>query len=147
MNLLFGGVDIRSKAANVGLMLLRVYAGLSLAFAHGIGKVPPSERFIAGVANLGFPMPSLFAWAAGCSELLGGVFLAIGFMTRPAAFFVAFTMGVAGLITHAADPYGRKEKAFLYMFIAIVYLLVGAGRYAVDGFIKRQEEIVNEDSW
>ena len=104
MNLLFGGVDIRSKAANVGLMLLRVYAGLSLAFAHGIGKIPPSERFITGVANLGFPMPSLFAWAAGCSELLGGVFLAAGFMTRPAAFFVAFTMGVAGLITHAADP-------------------------------------------
>ena len=147
MNLLFGGVDIRSKAANVGLLLLRVYAGLSLAFAHGIGKIPPSERFIAGVANLGFPMPSLFAWAAGCSDLLGGMFLAIGFMTRPAAFFVAFTMGVAGLITHAADPFGRKEKAFLYLFVAIVYMLVGAGRYAVDGFIKRQEEIVNEDSW
>lgn len=147
MNLLFGGVDIGSKAANVGLMLLRVYAGLSLAFAHGIGKIPPSEGFIAGVTKMGFPAPSLFAWAAGCSELLGGVFLAAGFMTRPAALFVAFTMGVAGLITHAADPFGRKEKAFLYMFVAIVYLLVGAGRYAVDGFIKRQEEIVNEDSW
>ena len=147
MNLLFGGVDIRSKAANVGLMLLRVYAGLSLAFAHGIGKIPPSEGFIAGVTKMGFFAPSLFAWAAGCSELLGGVFLAAGFMTRPAALFVALTMGVAGLITHAADPFGRKEKAFLYMFVAIVYMLVGAGRYAVDGFIKRQEEIVNEDSW
>ena len=33
------------------------------------------------------------------------------------------------------------------MFVAIMYLLVGAGRYAIDGFIKRQEEIVNEDSW
>ncbi len=147
MNLLFGGIDIRSKAANVGLMLLRVFTGLSLAFGHGIGKIPPSERFISGVTNMGFPIPVLFAWAAGCSELFGGVFLAAGFMTRPAAFFVAFTMAVAGLITHAADPYGRKEKAFLFMFVAIMYLLVGAGRYAIDGFIKRQEEIVNEDSW
>lgn len=147
MGILFGGVEIRSKAANLGLVLLRVYTGLSLALAHGIGKIPPSEKFITNVTNMGFPLPALFAWAAGCAELFGGVFLAAGFMTRPAAFFVACTMAVAGLITHAADPFGRKEKAFMYLFIAILYMLVGAGRYAIDGFIKRQDEIVNQDSW
>jgi putative oxidoreductase len=146
MGFLFGGVDIRPKAGNVGLMLLRIYTGLSLAFAHGVGKVPPSEGFVGGVTKLGFPMPALFAWAAGSAELFGGVFLAAGFMTRPAAFFVAFTMLVAGLIQHAADPFGRKEKAFLFLFIAILYMLIGAGRYSVDGVIKRQDEM-NEDSW
>jgi len=147
MGFLFGGVDIRSKAANVGLMLLRVFAGASMALAHGLGKIPPSERFIEGVTKLGFPMPAFFAWAAGGSEALGGIFLAAGFMTRPAAFFVAATMGVAGLITHAADPFGRKEKALLYLFIAVMYMLVGAGKYSIDGFIKRQDEIANKDSW
>ena len=107
MNLLFGGVGIRSTFGNIGLLILRAFTGLSLAFAHGIGKIPPSERFIEGVSKLGFPLPALFAWAAGSSELLGGVFLAAGFMTRPAAFFVAFTMGVAAFIRHASDPYSN----------------------------------------
>lgn len=144
MNLIFGGVGIRSTAGNIGLLILRVFAGLGLAFAHGIGKVPPSERFIAGVVKLGFPLPTLFAWAAGASELLGGVFLAAGFMTRPAAFFVACTMATAAFIRHAADPFGGKEKALLYLCIAIFYFLVGAGRFSIDGFIRKQDDILDE---
>jgi putative oxidoreductase len=144
MNLIFGGVGIRSTAGNIGLLILRVFAGLGLAFAHGIGKVPPSERFIAGVVKLGFPLPTLFAWAAGASELLGGVFLAAGFMTRPAAFFVACTMATAAFIRHAADPFGGKEKALLYLCIAIFYFFVGAGRFSIDGFIRKQDDILDE---
>ena len=144
MNLLFGGVGIRSTGGNIGLLILRVFSGLSLAFAHGIGKIPPSERFIEGVGKLGFPMPTVFAWAAGSSELLGGVFLAAGFMTRPAAFFVAFTMLVAAFLQLAADPFSRKEKALLFMCVAIFYFFVGAGRYSVDGFIRKQDDILDE---
>lgn len=147
MSLLFGGADIQSKAANVGLAALRIFTGLAMSLAHGIGKLPPSERFIEAVGRQGFPLPALFAWAAGCSEAIGGVFLAAGFMTRISAFFVAFTMAVAGLVAHAADPFGRKEKALMYLFIALMYMLVGAGRYSIDGLIKRQDEIVNKDSW
>lgn len=147
MSLLFGGVGIQSKAANVGLFLLRVFTGLSMALAHGIGKIPPSERFVEGVARNGFPLPALFAWLAGSAELFGGVFLAAGFMTRVSAFFVACTMLVAGFVAHAADPFGRKEKALLFLFIAVMYMLVGAGRYSLDHLIKRQDEIVNQDSW
>lgn len=144
MNLLFGGVGIRSTGGNIGLLILRVFSGLSLAFAHGIRKIPPSERFIEGVGKLGFPMPTVFAWAAGSSELLGGVFLAAGFMTRPAAFFVAFTMAVAAFIRHASDPFGGKEKALLFLCIAIFYFFVGAGRFSIDGFIRKQDDILDE---
>ncbi len=147
MSLFFGGVGIQSKAANVGLLLLRVFTGLSMAFAHGMGKIPPSERFIEAVGRNSFPLPALFAWAAGSAELFGGVFLAAGFMTRVSAFFVGFTMFVAGVVAHSADPFGRKEKALMYLFIAVMYMLVGAGRYSIDRFIKRQDEIVNQDSW
>lgn len=147
MSVLFGGASIQGTAANVGLAILRIVSGLSMALAHGIGKIPPSERFITGVSNMGFPMPSLFAWAAGSAELFGGVFLAAGFMTRVSAFFVGCTMFVAGFITHAADPFGRKEKAFLFLAISLMYLLVGAGRYSIDGLIKKQDDLANEDSW
>lgn len=115
---------------------LRVVAGLLLAVLHGSGKVPPSEQLINGVTGLGFPAPTLFAWLAGLAELLGGVFLAVGFLTRPSAFLIGFTMLVAVFGKHAADPVNVKELGLLYMAIALIFLTRGAGRWSVDRFIK-----------
>ncbi len=135
-NLLFGGSDAGTPVANLGLALLRVAVGLTLAFAHGIGKIPPSERFIEGVAALGFPLPGIFAWAAGAAEFFCALLLAVGLLTRPSAFFVLFTMGVAFFIRHGADPFKRKELAFLYGLLALAFLLIGAGRYSIDALIR-----------
>ena len=54
----------RERDRDIGALLLRAFAGLALAFAHGIGKMPPSEGFVGVVAGLGFPAPGAFAWAA-----------------------------------------------------------------------------------
>jgi len=123
---------------DVGLFGMRLFAGLSLALAHGLGKLPPSEQFVAGVAKLGFPAPAFFAWAAGLSECLGGLLLAVGLFTRPAAATILITMLVAGLRRHALDPFKDKEKAFLYAAIALACLGLGAGRVALDHFRERR---------
>lgn len=138
LSLLFNGQELPSFAAEVGWTLLRLFAGASLMMAHGINKMPPSEQFVSGVASLGFPLPSFFAWCAAFAEFLGGAFLAIGFLTRPAAFFVLFTMAVAFFGVHLNDPYQKKELATLYGFIAIAYLLVGSGRLSVDALVRRK---------
>ena len=135
--ILFGGESGLSFTANAGLMLLRIFAGLSLAFAHGIGKLPPGEGLISGTANLGFPMPTLFAWAAAMSEFLGGIFLALGLFTRVSGFFIAFTMLVAILGVHGADPYQKKELAFMYFFIALAFTIKGAGDWSLDSFLRK----------
>lgn len=138
--ILFGGESGLSYIANAGLTLLRIFAGVALAFAHGFGKIPPSEQFVAGTANLGFPIPSLFAWAAGLSEFLGGIFLALGFLTRISSFFIAFTMLVAVLGVHAADPFQRKELALMYLFVAVAFMLKGAGDWSIDSFVRRETD-------
>lgn len=136
--MLFGGASIPGLAANLGLFALRVFTGLSLALAHGLGKVPPSEKFITGVVELGFPLPGLFAWSAGLSELLGGLLLALGLATRPASSFVLATMLVAGLMRHAPDPFATKEKALLFAAIALLFLLAGAGKYSLDSLFRKR---------
>ncbi len=136
-SLLFGSVKIPSLAANLGLAALRLFAGFSLMYAHGLGKMPPSERFIAGTAEMGFPMPWLFAWAAALSETVGGVLMAIGLATRPAALFVACTVGTAAFVRHAADPFARKELAFLFFFTAMLFLCTGGGRFSLDRLIQK----------
>ena len=66
------------QLADLGLLLVRLAFGLAMALAHGLGKFPPSEKFIAGAASLGFPAPELFAWLAVIGELVGGFAIAIG---------------------------------------------------------------------
>ena len=56
--LLFGRPRADSPAADLGLLVMRVVAGLSLAFFHGMGKIPPSEGFIGRVGEMGFPAPA-----------------------------------------------------------------------------------------
>ena len=107
-----------------------------MAFAHGVGKIPPSEGFTKGIADMGFPVPNWFAWAAGLSEFGGGILIALGLMTRPASFFLGVTMFVAAFIRHAADPFMRKEKALLFLSVAVFFTLVGAGRYSLDRIIR-----------
>ncbi|HYE77622.1 MAG TPA: DoxX family protein [bacterium] len=121
-----------SRAADAGLFLLRAFAGLTMLQAHGLRKFPPSEQFIAGVGEMGFPAPEFFAWMASFSEVFGGTLLAIGLLTRPAAFLILCTMLVAGLIRHAPDPFNVKELAFVYAGIALLYLLYGSGRFGLD---------------
>ena len=134
---LMGGAGAADRAGDAGLLLFRVFVGLALAFGHGLGKLPPSERFLSGVVEMGFPVPLLFAWAAGLSEFVGGLLIAIGLMTRPATVFAGITLSVAAFIRQAGDPFTEIEKALLFLAATVLLLLMGAGRYSIDAMLKR----------
>ena len=119
-------------AVDAGLLLLRVFTGLSLCFAHGVNKLPPSDRFVAGVAEMGFPLPLLFAWAAAFAETVGGLLLATGLATRLAAVFIAVNMFVAVFVRQAGQPFGERELALFYFVVALQFVLTGAGRLSID---------------
>jgi putative oxidoreductase len=127
-----GGAD---AIADAGLLVLRLFAGLALAFAHGLGKLPPSEGFVGTVAGMGFPAPELFAWLAGFAEFGGGLLLAAGLLTRPAAVVIAINMAVAAFIRHAGDPFAGKELALMFFFVAVLFAFTGPGRFSADALL------------
>src|SRR5262245_48166515 len=123
---------------DIGLALIRVGFGLSLALAHGLGKVSHPDQFINGLTQGGFPAPALLGWAAILSEFAGGLLLALGLFARPAAAFVIGTLGVAAFHVHAADPYQKKELALAYTVIALAILIAGPGRLSLDALLARR---------
>ena len=135
---LFGASPPGPLASEVLLLVARVFAGLALALAHGLGKIPPSGRFVSGVAAMGFPAPNLFAWLAALAELAGGLLLAAGLLTRPAALAIAINMAVAAFVAHAADPFRTREPALLFLALALVFVARGAGRFALDRLVARR---------
>jgi putative oxidoreductase len=131
-NLFIKVTDESSFFQSLSLTFLRVFAGASMAFAHGMSKVPPSEKFVGYLSGMGFPSPEIFAWSAGLAEFLGGIFLAIGLFTRASAFFVAVTMFVAAFVAHAADPFQERELALMYFAVCLVFVVRGSSRFSVD---------------
>src|SRR5687767_3600958 len=134
--LLFGGESGLSVQANIGLALLRIFTGVALMMAHGIGKLPPSEGLVTRAGEFGFPTPTVFAWAAAFSEFVGGAFLALGFLTRASSFFICCTMLTALIGVHRADPFAKQELAFLYFFIAFAFMLKGANDWSIDRYLR-----------
>ena len=133
--LFFGGVRFNSIVGDLGLFILRVFAGTSLALAHGLAKVPPSGDFTGSVVRMG--LPGEMAYLSAFVEFVGGLALAAGFMTRPAALAIALNMSAAGFVSHAADPYSRAELAFLFLAVAVMFAFVGGGRLSVDRLIRK----------
>jgi putative oxidoreductase len=132
---LFDGRTYGRPAADAGLAAFRVVAFLLLAFLHGLGKVPPQEGFVGMVGGLGFPAPVLFAWLAAIAEFGGGILIAIGLLTRPAALLVFGHFIFVVLIAHAGDGIGDRELPIIFGTAAFMYLLTGPGRYSVDALI------------
>ncbi|MFA5117430.1 MAG: DoxX family protein [Candidatus Omnitrophota bacterium] len=129
----------KDKALDAGLLWMRILMGLTMAnigyakvFKGGIAQLIP------GVEALGFPAPVIFAWLAALSEFVGGLFIAVGLGTRPAAFFVFFTMCVAFFGALSNHPFQEKLPAFLYGIIAGTIMLTGAGRFSLDSLLCRK---------
>jgi putative oxidoreductase len=126
------------NSPSLGSLILRLFVGTSMAFAHGLGKLPPSQQFVDGVTTIGFPLPEFFAWAAAISEFLGGLLIVAGLFTRYAALFLGITMIVAAFMVHGADPFQVKELAFFYLFACLTLLFQGAGRFSLDNFFRKK---------
>jgi len=123
---------------DLGLALVRVGFGLSLALAHGLGKLSHPDQFVNGLTQGGFPAPALLGWVAILSEFAGGLLLALGLFARPAAALVIGTLGVAAFHVHGADPFQKKELALAYTIVGLAVLIAGPGRFSIDALLARR---------
>ena len=124
--------------ANVGLLILRVFLGAAL-LTHGWGKMfGDLGGFIDGVAQMGFPAPTVMGFLAAFAESIGAILLAVGLLTRPAAFLIAATMAGAALKIHAGQGFAAQEAAWLYFVPALFFLLKGAGKWSLDALLAKK---------
>ncbi len=133
---LFGGSSQGSWVADLLLLAARLYAGVTIGSA-GFDKLPTPEWMVGQVEQVGFPAAGLFAVLACLSEFAGGIVLAFGFLTRPVALVLAFTMGVASFGFHGLTPITGMHIAQGYVWLFAVFVAVGAGRFSLDALVRR----------
>lgn len=116
------------------LSVLRIVAGL-LFVQHGMVKL------------LGFPVAGPAALppmllAAASIELVGGLLLIVGLLTRVAALIMSGEMAVAYFMAHAPRSLytyvNQGESAVLFCFVFLFIFVAGPGPWSIDALRTRR---------
>jgi putative oxidoreductase len=127
-----------SKATDIGLLILRVGAGIMMLLGHGVGKF--NSAF--GGEPINFPDPlgigsDISIYLVVFSEFFCAILLMLGVYTRLVVIPLIITMAVAVFIHQSGQPFENMEKAVMYLVIFVAFVFTGAGRYSIDGMKSR----------
>ena len=132
--------SLQNTLALVGRVLLAW-----LFVPAGFGKMAGFSGAVGYATSVGLPMPEVGVAVGLLIELVGGLMLLVGFMTRPAAVLLAFFTLVASFFFHAywslpADQAMMQQLMFNKNLAIsgglLAFAAFGAGRWSLDA--KRQ---------
>ena len=115
------------------LALTRMVVGLFLVY-HGWevwdgGKMSDYGKWLT---ELGFPAPSVMAYLGKGAELLCGVLLTLGLLTRPAALLLGITMAGICFGMGKGRIFMEDQHPFLFVLFAFLFLFAGPGSWSLD---------------
>lgn len=119
--------------------LLRVAAGIGLV-VHGYPKIMDPMANIGMVESLGFRPGTVWSPLLAITEFFGGLLLALGLLTRPAALATAISLAVT-IYFHwivKGEGYMGAEKSILWSSICLFFAVHGGGRISLDRMIGRE---------
>jgi len=131
------------------LLLIRLCWGIQFA-QTGFGKLTNIEKVTGFFTDLHIPFPMANAYLVGCTEMIGGILLAIGLASRLAAVPLTITLIVAYLTSEQEalqklytftdiDPF-LTAAPFLFLLACLIILAFGPGKFSVDYLIQRTRD-------
>lgn len=124
---------------DLGLLVLRVWLGLSMLLLHGWSK-------LQGIAEKSASFPDPLGVGSAMSlnlvvfaEVLCALLLVVGLAARFALVPLVITMAVAFFVIHGGVLVGEGngEMAFIYLAGFVALLIAGPGRYSLDHYVLR----------
>ena len=126
------------------LLFVRLYWGYQL-IQSGWGKLHHLDKVTEFFTSLNLPMPAQTAVAISCLEFFGGIFLALGLLSRLTSLALTINLIVAyitadreALFSIFSDPDKFYAAApYTFLVASVIVLLFGPGKFAVDTLLNR----------
>jgi len=115
---------------SLGLLLVRVATGL-VFFMHGWSKIHNVPMVTGMMMHLGVAAPGFFGPFIAYLEVIGGLALIFGILTRVFAAALGIEMIFAIFLTGIGTGYQPHELEIMLMLISFGIALTGSGRYAL----------------
>ena len=123
---------------DIALLAVRLFVGFAM-LSHGFPKL---QMLLEGGDIKFFDFlglgPKISLGLTVFAEFVCSIFLILGLFTRIAVGFLTFTMFVAGFVVHGSDSFDKRELSLLYLAVYVLILVLGAGRFSVDGMIEKR---------
>ena len=147
------------------LLIIRLMAG-SVFFWEGILKFVYANQGVGRFTKLGFPFPETTAHIIATGEIIGGLLLIFGLLTRITAFYFIIQMIVAVLSTKIDLYFGRSPlpmppappkmgiwavlheiRSDYAQILSCLFLLIeGPGRKSLDFIINNSKKIYHKNA-
>jgi putative oxidoreductase len=126
------------------LLAVRLYWGWQLV-QSGWGKLHNLPKVTEFFTSLNLPMPAQMAVFISCVEFFGGIFLAIGLLSRLTALVLTVNMIMAyvtadrqALRSIFSDPDKFYAAApYVFLVASLIILIIGPGKLSLDTILER----------
>src|ERR671928_1080210 len=129
---------VYEKLAQFGPLPIRIIAGIAFII-HGLPKlsnVAGTEHFFANMVGL----PAAMALPIGLLEVIGGIALLVGVLTRIASILFIIEMIGSTIVAKLPKGFvGGYELDLLLLSIAVSLILSGPGRISIEWNILKRE--------
>jgi putative oxidoreductase len=125
------------------LLIIRLYWGWQL-IQSGWGKLHHLPNVTEFFTSLGLPMPAQTALAISCLEFFGGLFLAVGLLSRLTSLALTINLIVAyitadreALFSVFSDPDKFYAAApYTFLVASLIILIFGPGKLSLDTLLE-----------
>ena len=153
--------SIIHTSGNRRIILIRFLVG-AVFLSEGLQKFIFPDTFGTGrFIHIGFPHPAFYGGLSGSFEILCGILILAGLITRPAALIMLINISVAIIVTkipillgYAYGPFHLRElssygfwpmaheiRTDFAMFIGTIFLILsGGGAWSIDRYLTRKLE-------
>ena len=120
-------------AFNIAALVLRATFGVMIFLNHGISKLTKfseMQHTFFDPFHIGHRWSLLLVLFA---EVVCSLLLTLGLLSRIAAFVLVIDTAVAVFLFHKGQPVAQFEIAIVFLAAFFTSLLIGPGKYSVDG--------------
>lgn len=113
--------------------MIRILVGIFMVY-HGLEVFDAAKmkEYSTWAPTKNFPQPLLLAYIGKISELIGGLLLGLGYLTRLGIIILIIPMLYIAFLIGSGKIWYDDQYPFLFVLLALVFFFNGPGEWSVD---------------